>query len=172
MSKTDYRELMDKSFLGAWDVPLTGDLILTIDKVTKETVTLDGGKKEDHMLIHYKEVEKPMICNVINGQTIAQLANSNYIEDWPGMRIALYAKSGIKVGTKVKDGLRIRETLPKLPDKLVCASCGNPVVAHGGYNAATIAEQSRGAYGKILCWECAKKAKEAADQKAKESDVL
>lgn len=29
--KGDYRKFMDKSYLGAWDVPDDGDLILTID---------------------------------------------------------------------------------------------------------------------------------------------
>lgn len=172
MSKTDYRELMDKEYLGAWDVPLSGDLILTIESVKKETLTLEGGKQEDHMVIRFKDAKKPMICNATNGKTIAKLANSTYIEDWAGMRIALYAKSGIKVGKELKDGLRIREVLPKLPDKLVCSECGKPIVDQNGYSAATIAEQSRGAYGKILCWECSKKAKEAAAKKAKESDVL
>ena len=33
----DFRKFMDKSFLGSWDVPDGGDLILTIDHVAGTT---------------------------------------------------------------------------------------------------------------------------------------
>ena len=172
MNKTDYRELMDKTYLGAWDVPLSGDLVLTIKSVSKETVVGEGGKEDECMVIKYEDAEKPMICNATNAKMIAKLTGSTYIEDWTGVRIALYAKKGIPVGKEIRDGLRVRDYLPKLQGKLVCADCGKPITEQNGYSAATIAEQSRGAYGKALCWECSKKAKEAAAKKAKESDVL
>lgn len=171
MSKTDYRKLLDKPYLGAWDIPERGDLILTIKKVGKESVMNDSHKEEDVMMITFEDAKKPMICNVTNAKSITKVAGSSFIEDWAGVRIALYSAQVSAFG-ETRDAIRVREYAPKLPEKLVCATCGKPIVAVAGYSAETIAEQSRGNYGKILCWDCAKKAKEAETAKAKESDVL
>lgn len=172
MNKTDYRELMDKQYLGAWDVPQSSDLVLTIKKVSEETVVGEGGKKDKCMVIEFDDADKPMICNATNAKMIAKLTHSKYVEDWTGVKIALYVKENIPVGKELKDGLRVREYLPKIQGKLVCAVCGKPVTEQSGYSAETIAERSRGAYGKIMCWDCAEKAKADAEKKAKESDVL
>lgn len=169
--KTDYRTLLDKDYLGAWDIPANGDLILTIKSAGKEKVVGEGGQKEDCLVLHFQDADKPMICNVTNGKRISKVANSTYIEDWIGVRIALYSEE-VKYKGEIRDAIRVRETAPKLPDKLICASCGKAIKDVNGYSAASIAEQTRGQYGKILCWDCAKKAKAEAEKKAKESDVL
>ena len=169
--KTDYRKLMDKPYLGAWDIPENGDLILTVKSVGTEEVKGESGRSEDCMVIHFSDANKPMICNITNAKSIAKVANSKYIEDWPGVRIALY-QAEVQFGREMRDAIRVRDYAPKLPEKLVCAECGKAITDQNGFTAATIAEQSRGAYGKMLCWECSKKAKKAAEQKAKESDVL
>lgn len=172
MSKTDYRKLMNKDYLGAWDAA-EADLILTIESVAKETVKGEGGKEDECMVIHFSEKDtKPMVCNVTNAQRIAKIANSKYVEDWKGVRIALYAEPNIKVGKVYKDGLRVREYAPKLPDKVMCADCGKEIQAHGPVSAKQIAEGTRGTYGRPLCWDCSQKAKAEMDAKAKESDVL
>lgn len=171
MSRTDYRKLLDKDYLGAWDIPENSDLILTIKSVGKEEVMNASRKKEDVMVLHFTDAKKPMICNVTNAKSISKVAGSTYIEDWVGVRIALYSAEVSAFGDTC-DAIRVREVAPKLPDKLVCAMCGKEVVGTNGYSASSIAEQTRGQYGKILCWECAKKAKADADKKAKESDVL
>ena len=162
---------MDKPYLGAWDIPENGDLVLTIKSVGKEEVMNESRKKEDVMVLNFTDAKKPMICNVTNAKAISKVAGSTYIEDWPGVRISLYSAEVSAFG-ETRDAIRVREVAPKLPDKLVCSGCGKAITDQNGYSAATIAEQSRGAYGKILCWECSKKAKEAAAKKAKESDVL
>lgn len=171
MSRTDYRKLMDKPYLGAWDIPENGDLILTIKGVGKEEVMNESHKKEEVMLVTFVDAPKPMICNVTNAKAISKVAGSTYIEDWQGVRISLYSATVPAFG-ETRDAIRVREFPPKLPDKLICADCGKEITDQNGYSAATIAEQSRGTYGKTLCWECSKKAKDAAAKKAKESDVL
>lgn len=169
---TDYREMMDKPYLGAWDLSDDEDLILTITKVEEGEVTNDSHKQEKRPLIYFKEVEKPLVCNVTNGEIISNLAGSRSVSKWIGVRIALYPKHNVRVGKQVKDAIRVREYAPKLPEKLVCADCGKTITDHDKYSAKSIAESSRGTYGRALCWECASKAKEAAEAKAKESDVL
>ena len=51
--KGDFRKFMDKSFLGSWDVPESGDLVLTIDYVARDEVQNDRGK-EKKMAIHFR----------------------------------------------------------------------------------------------------------------------
>ena len=171
MSKTDYRKLMDKPYLGAWDIPENDDLVLTIKNVAQEEVKGESGRSDDCMVIRFEEVKKPMICNITNGKSISKVAGSKYIEDWRGVRIALYAKE-VPFGREMRDAIRVREYAPKLPEKLVCADCGKEIVANGDYSAKAIAESSRGQFGRTLCFDCAKKAKADAEKKAKESDVL
>lgn len=170
--KTDYRKMMDKPYLGAWDIPDSGELILTIDKVDTDKVMNESHKEDEKMLVHFKEEKKPMICNVTNAKAISKVAGSTYIEDWVGVRVILYS-SEVNAFGETRDAIRIRTYAPKLDeDNLVCADCGKKISAHGKFSAKAIAESSKGAYGKTLCWDCANKAKEEAEAKAKESDVL
>ena len=171
MGKTDYRSLMNRDYLGAWDVPESGELVLTIERAGKETVVGEGGSKEECLVIHYSDAAKPMVCNVTNANSIRKVANSPYIEDWKGVRVILYSTE-VKYKGEMRDAIRIRDYAPKLPEKLVCADCGKEIVANGDYSAKSIAESSRGQFGRTLCFNCAKKAKADAEKKAKESDIL
>ena len=162
---------MDKPYLGAWDIPENEDLVLTIKDVTQEQVMNESRKTEECMIIKFNEVTKPMIVNVTNARAIAKVAKSKFIEDWHGVRIALYTALVSAFG-ETRDAIRVRDFAPKLPDKVICADCGKEIQARGGVSAHALAEGTRGTYGRPLCWDCAEKAKKAADEKAKESDVL
>ena len=50
----DFRKFMDKSFLGAWDVPDGSDLVLTIDHAERNEVKNDRGS-EKKLVLHFKE---------------------------------------------------------------------------------------------------------------------
>lgn len=171
MSKTDYRTLMNRDYLGAWDIPESGELVLTIERAGKETVVGEGGSKEECLVIHYSDAAKPMVCNVTNANSIRKVANSPYIEDWKGVKVILYSTE-VKYKGELRDAIRVRDYAPKLPDKVMCADCGKEITAHGPISAKQIAEGTRGTYGRPLCWDCSQKAKAEADKKAKESDVL
>lgn len=172
MNKTDYRKLMDKPYLGAWDIPENGELVLTIKSVTTDKVMNESRKEEEKMLIEFSDAKKPMICNVTNAKAISKVAGSTYIEDWAGVRIILYATEVSAFGD-TRDAIRVRPYPPKIDtSNLVCADCGKKITDHGKYSASSIAESSRGTYGRTLCWDCAQKAKDAEASKAKESDVL
>lgn len=172
MSKTDYRSLMDKPYLGAWDIPESGELILTIRDAKTEKVMNESHKEDEKLLLYFSDAKKPMICNVTNAKAISKVAGSTYIEDWRGVKIILYSTEVSAFG-ETRDALRVRPYAPKLTDAdLKCAKCGKTITAHGKFTAKAIAESSKGKYGKTLCWECAEAAKKEADTKAKESDVL
>lgn len=168
--KTDYRKLLDKPYLGAWDMPENGDMVVTIKSVETGTVINERHEKEEKILIYFKEAKKAMVCNVTNAKLIKKATGSKFVEDWVGRTIALYATEVSAFG-ETMDAIRVRPYAPKL-EKLVCANCGKEIQDHSNYSAKSIAESSRGTYGRALCWECAQKAKKEAEEKAKESDVL
>lgn len=164
MAKTDYRKLMDKPYLGAWDIPEDNDLILTIESVAQEEVKGESGRSEDCMVIHFKEAKKPMICNITNAKAISKVAGSKYIEDWSGVRIALYPKE-VQFGREMRDAIRVREYAPKLPESVKCADCGKVITDHGALKAGALAEGTKATYGRPLCFECAEKAKKSKENK-------
>jgi hypothetical protein len=55
--------------------------------------------------------------NKTNAKTIATVAGSNYIEDWPGTNIQLYIAK-VKAFGQTVDALRVRDFPPKQKQKL------------------------------------------------------
>lgn len=159
--KGDFRKFMDKSFLGSWDVPESGDLVLTIDYVARDEVQNDRGK-EKKMAIHFRESGyKPMICNATNAKAISKAHGSTKVEDWEGKPISIY-KATISAFGQTTECLRVREYAPKIESE-TCADCGEPIRAHGSYTVNKIALMTEGKYGRKLCWECAARAKAEAE---------
>ncbi len=164
--KGDFRKFMDKSFLGSWDVPEGGDLILTIDHVSRDEVQNQQGK-ETKMALHFKERDyKPMICNTTNATAISKAYGSTKVEDWEGKRIAIY-KATISAFGQTQECLRVREYAPKT-DEIYCEDCGeliSDVTIDGKtHRAKAIANNALTKFGRYLCYDCAVKAK--AEQEA------
>lgn len=109
---THWKKLTNVNYLGAYSLDPGKDLILTIQNVTRETITGTDGKKEEAMIIRFAEPNvKPFICNKTNAKMIAKIHKTHYIEQWVGKKIQLYAKEVAAFGTTT-DALRIRETAP------------------------------------------------------------
>jgi len=107
--RTHWKQLVDPRFIGAYALPNGYDLTVTIERVQLETVTMMGGKKEDHSIMYLKG-QKPMILNATNSKSIHKLYGP-YIEDWVGKQITLYA-STTKLGNELVECLRIRPNIP------------------------------------------------------------
>lgn len=153
----DFRKYMDKSFLGSWDVPETGDLVLTVDYVDRDEVQNDRGK-EKKLTIHFKEHEyKPMICNTTNAKAISKAYGSTKVEDWVNKKIAIY-KATISAFGQTQECLRVREYPPKT-DEVYCEDCGELITDHDGHKAKAIANNALTKFGRYLCYDCAVKAK-------------
>lgn len=158
--KGDYRQFMDKNYLGSWDVPDGEDLILTIDHAAKDEVKNERGS-EKKLTIHFVEDKKPMILNATNSKAISAAVGSTKVEDWAGQKIAIYTTKVTAFGGTT-DALRIRTTAPKVTEA-ICSDCGKPVKAHDGYSVNKIVELSKGKYGAVLCWDCSLKRKEGEE---------
>lgn len=171
MARTHWKKLNNPDFLGAYALEPGQDLIATVDYARQEQFTGTGGKKDEGLVIHFKERDiKPMICNATNAKTISKVVGSPYIEDWQGNKIQLYVAEVSAFGETV-DALRVRPFAPRL-EEYVCSDCGVTITDRDGYKARSIAESSRKQFGRVLCMDCARKAKAAAEDKLKEGDVL
>jgi len=157
----DYRKYLDKSYLGAWDIPDDGDLILTIKEAVRDEVQNERGK-EKKLILYFVEDYKPMIMNKVNPESISKALGSTKLEDWEGKRIAIYSEKVNAFGG-VKDALRIRPYPPK-ETSVFCENCGSKIEAHGSYSVNKIVTMSRAKYGQALCWDCASARKEAGSE--------
>lgn len=156
--KGDFRKFMDKSFLGSWDVPDGGDLVLTIDHVARDDVQNEKGK-EKKMTLHFKERDyKPMICNTTNAKAISKAYGSTKVEDWENKKIGIY-KATISAFGQTQECLRVREYPPKT-DEIYCEVCGELITDHDKYKAKAIANNALTKFGKYMCFNCAHAAAE------------
>lgn len=165
----NYKQHMDKPWLGEWDLPENDDLIVEIDYVDKEAVKSDQGT-ESKMTIHLKGGLKPMICNITNGDSIAMALGTPLVENWAGRKIQLYRES-VRAFGKTTMAIRVRPFPPK-EETYKCSECGCTIQQYGKLSPASIADRSQAAYGRVLCMECSKKAKAAQEAAEKEGDVL
>ena len=154
----DFRKFMDKSFLGAWDVPDGGDLVLTIDHAERNEVKNDRGS-EKKLVLHFRERDyKPMILNTTNAKAISKAYGTTKVDEWENKPIGIY-KATISAFGQTTECLRVREYPPKT-DTLICEDCGDPitdtVIDGKKYRAKVIAERSVSLYNKKLCYVCAK----------------
>jgi hypothetical protein len=104
--KTHWKRLMNPDYIGAYWLPPGEDATVTIDFVVRETITGTGGKKEECTVAHMKGGVKPFILNATNSKSIASLYG-NFIEDWAGKQITLYATT-TRMGGETVECLRIR----------------------------------------------------------------
>lgn len=155
--KTHWKKLMNPDYLGAYALEPGQDLILTIESAANEEFTGTNGKKEEGLIIKFREPVQPMICNTTNAKTITKVTGSPYIEDWSGCQIQLYTAPVSFMGDTV-EALRVRPFTPR-KQKYICADCGREILADGGFTAKAIADSSRKKFGRELCLDCGRAAK-------------
>jgi hypothetical protein len=109
--KTHWKLLTNPDYIGAYWLPEGQDVTVTIDYVVREMITGTGGKKEECTVAHLQGV-KPFILNATNSKSIAKLYG-NYIEDWAGKNITLFASTTKLAGDTV-ECLRVR---PKVMER-------------------------------------------------------
>ena len=107
-NKTHWKKLSNPNYLGAYALMPDQDMIVTISRAVNEDVVGSNGKKEECLVLHFKEKDvKPMILNVTNAKTIERIYETPYIEDWAGKKIQIYIAQVNAFGETV-DALRIR----------------------------------------------------------------
>ena len=113
--KTHWMQSPNKNYLGHWDLPATGELVVTIDSAQWEAVKNPiTNKTESKRVIRFVEKDvKPMICNQTNAQAIVRSSGVKFMEDSKGVVICLYIDSIKDRMTKEDvDCIRIRPINP------------------------------------------------------------
>lgn len=156
---THWKSTMNPDYLGAWALQPGEEPILTITAACMEKVVGSDGKKEDCLVIRYKEKFGPgkMIVNSTNAKTISAVAGSPYLEKWTGTKIQVYSERVRAFGDFV-DAIRIRPFKPKAAPAIPkCSECGNTIQSAYGKAPADLAQYTKENYGAVLCASCAEK---------------
>ena len=162
MSDTHWKKLINPDYLGAYSLDPGKDIILTIGSVKKEMITGTDGKKEECIVCHWQENQKPMILNSTNCKTISKLLKTPYIERWAGHRIQIGAEVVSAFGEKV-EALRVRKQLPESVE-IACEECGQFISPAFNMTASQLASYTKKKYGKCLCAECAQSQKKGEEK--------
>lgn len=157
---THWKKMSNPNYLGAYSIEDGKDLVLTIDYVRQESVVGADGKKDDCIVTHWKEQQKPMILNSTNCKMIQKLLGTPYIEEWSGKKIQIGTEK-VKAFGDVVEALRVRKFLPKAteskPSELICEICGKQITQAYNMTAEQIAQSTKSKYGHQLCADCATK---------------
>lgn len=99
-------QLKDSRFLKRADVG-TGALV-TIRNLTQENVAKEGAEPEMKWVIHFDELDKPMVLNSTNANLIAQITRQDDTDNWSDHKVVLYDDPSISFGGKLVGGIRVR----------------------------------------------------------------
>ena len=106
-------DLKSSRFLTKNDVepPIT----VTIKCYEKMNVALETEAPEQKWTLYFKEVDKPLVLNVTNGELIGLVTGSRNLDDWIGKQITLYNDKTVSFGGKLIGGVRVRVEQPMQP---------------------------------------------------------
>ena len=155
--KHHWKEALPGEYLGAHS--LNGqDMIVTIQSAAKEIITGANGKREECLVLHFREQVMDMVCNRTNAKTITKVLGTPFLEDWSGKKIQLYPTT-TKFGGEVVECIRVRTTAPKQAAPIMCEICGKQIMPAANMSAERIASYGMKTFGKKLCSECGKAAR-------------
>ena len=106
MTTTD--ELFPSNYLKAADI--AHEPVLTIKEVQREKMKNRDGEEESKPVLYFVEMEKGIVLNRTNSDTIASLYG-NVIEEWVGRRVQLFAPMIESFG-KVAPAIRVKGQKP------------------------------------------------------------
>lgn len=110
---TDWRSLMDKTYLGSWDLPEGKDVVVVIDHCEGAKIKGTTGEEKKAPVLYFQGKKKAMVLNATNSKTIAKLYG-RHIEKWAGKPVALYGTRTLAFGEEV-ECIRIRPEAPAMP---------------------------------------------------------
>jgi hypothetical protein len=113
--KVHWHKVFLSDYLGACDLEEGKDIKVVIKNVSVKQVKGSDGKSQERNVATFTDAKiKPMILNATNCRIVKKFVGSPYINDWVNVPVQVYIKSDIKAFGDVTEGLRIRETQPKM----------------------------------------------------------
>jgi len=109
---TDYRQMFDREYVAAYDLPEGKDIVVTISKVTVAQLPVAGtSKTQKRPIVFFEGRDKGMVLNKTNGKTIAALYGPK-VEAWTGKQIVLFVVE-VPFGAEIVPAIRVRPSVPK-----------------------------------------------------------
>ena len=162
-----WKRLFNAEYLGVWTFEDLGvkELNVTIKQIIKDAeIVGENGRKDHKPVAVFEEAGVlPLILNRTNCKKIEKETGTGSIENWVGVKLNLKVKKDKCFGT-VEDTVRVDHVVKQDDKKIACEMCGNNIQPAYGMTVTQLAQYTKKSYGKQLCAECAKKAKEGANQ--------
>ena len=99
-------DLKTSKFLTKHDVEPA--ILVTIERDELVNVALETQAPEEKYVLYFKELEKPLVLNMTNGQLIAAIIGSENSGDWAGKQVVLYNDKTVMYAGKLTGGIRVR----------------------------------------------------------------
>jgi len=99
-------DLKQSRFLAQKD--LEKPALVTISSYQEINVAKEGAEEDKRWALSFRELEKPLILNVTNGQIISAIAGSGDFDNWIGKKIVLYVDKNVSFGGQLVGGIRCR----------------------------------------------------------------
>lgn len=110
----------NSSYIGGWTFE-DGDKTYTIKDVQPMLVRNEKNQSgEEKMCVIFEEIDKPMVLNSTNNDTITKVIGSGLFDDWVGQRITIGTER-IRAFGDVWDAVRVR------PEKPAPVAVSNPL---------------------------------------------
>lgn len=102
----------NSSYIGGWTFA-EGDKVMTIKDVQPMMVRNEKNQSgEEKICIIFEEIDKPMVLNSTNNDTITKVLGSSQFDDWIGKQI-LIGTEKVRAFGDVWDAVRVRHEKPK-----------------------------------------------------------
>lgn len=171
-NKTPWKKIVsDPIYLGEADFDEGEEKIVTIDRVQSSVKIKSAEGTSEKAVVYFKERIKPLILNVARSKAITKVAGSKFVEDWHGVQIALYIDDNVKAFGDVVSAVRVRPRKPIVRAAVKCADCGNDVTGAMGKGADYIAAYTNKKFGVCLCFDCAQKRSEKAQEAPQQTEM-
>jgi len=105
--KTHWKKFHNPNYLGSYAFQPNERKVLTVKSAGMEVVTGESNRKEECLVIHFIEDEKPLICNATNSKSISKIAKSSYVEDWIGSKIEAFTCE-VKAFGELMEAVRVK----------------------------------------------------------------
>lgn len=113
MTTTKYKNFrsFNSNYIGGWTFA-DGDKILTIKDVISANVKNEKNQSgEEKICVVFAELDKPMVLNSTNNDTITRVIGSPQFADWIGHRIKVGTEK-VRAFGDVWDAVRVRDETP------------------------------------------------------------
>jgi hypothetical protein len=101
-----YKQYKNSRFLTEPDV--VNRPTVTFVKAVERNVASPGEKQKIKPCAEFSELDKPLVLNMKNMEAIAEIAQTDDMDKWPGTRLTLFWDPNVTFGTKVTGGIRIK----------------------------------------------------------------